>query len=67
MPQNAMEDSLTLSDLTKLLRRLASTFQAILPAKLQFPITDTSAGPEKKHDLRICDYSKPADQSCHGG
>ena len=27
-----------------------------------FPAIDTSTGPEKKHDLRICDYSGPAGQ-----
>ena len=35
MSQNAMEGSLTLRDLTKLLGKLTSTIQAILPAKLQ--------------------------------
>ena len=35
MSQNAMEDSLTLRDLTKLQRKLTSTTQPILPAKLQ--------------------------------
>ena len=33
--QNAMEGSLTLRDLTKLLGKLTSTIQAILPVKLQ--------------------------------
>ena len=33
--QNAMEGSLTLRDLTKLLGKLTSAIQAILPAKLQ--------------------------------
>ena len=35
MSQNAMEGSLTLRDLTELLRKLTSTIQAILPAKPQ--------------------------------
>ena len=35
MSQNAMEGSLTLRDMTKLLGKLTSTIQAILPAKLQ--------------------------------
>ena len=35
MSQNAMEGSLTLRDLTKLLGKLTSKIQAILPAKLQ--------------------------------
>ena len=60
--QNAMEGSLTLRDLTKLLGKLTFTIQAILPAKLQirFLQQDTNTGPEKKDDLRICDYSGPA-------
>ena len=33
--QNAMEGSLTLRDLTKLLQKLTSIIQAILPVKLQ--------------------------------
>ena len=35
MCQNAMEGSLTLKDLTKLLGKLTPTIKAILPAKLQ--------------------------------
>ena len=35
MSQNAMEGCLTLSDLTKLLGKLTSTIQSILPAKVQ--------------------------------
>ena len=35
MSQNAMEGSLTLRDLTKLLGKLTPTIKAILPAKLQ--------------------------------
>ena len=35
MSQNAMEGSLILRDLTKLLRKLTCTIQAILPVKLQ--------------------------------
>ena len=35
MSQNAMEGSLTLKDLTKLMGKLTSTIQAILPVKLQ--------------------------------
>ena len=35
MSQNAMEGSLTLRDLTKLLKKLTSIIQAILPVKLQ--------------------------------
>ena len=33
--QNAIEGSLTLRDLTKLLKKLTSIIQAILPVKLQ--------------------------------
>ena len=33
--QNAIEGSLTLKDLTKLLKKLTSIIQAILPVKLQ--------------------------------
>ena len=61
MSQNAMEGSLTLKDLTKLMGKLTSTIQAILPAKLQIRLLQ-QIQIKKKHDLRICDYSRPEGQ-----
>ena len=59
MSQSAMEDSLALRDLTKLLGKLTSKIEAILPVKLQILLLQLMQiqALRRKYHLRICDYS----------
>ena len=60
MSQNAMGGSLTLRDLTRLLGKLTSTISQLQIHFLQQ--IKIRKKKQKKHDLRICDYSGPAGQ-----